>query len=124
MSVRTGPTVGPVGPVGPEDLLDQLSYCATLCYMEANIGVRELRQNLSVYLDRVKKGETLTVTEHRQVVAILRPAPVATDLVSRLVAEGRATAARRTPAELPRPSTIKLKKPLSHVLDELREDKI
>ena len=30
----------------------------------ARVGVRELRQNLSVYLDRVKAGETLTVTEH------------------------------------------------------------
>ena len=26
------------------------------------VGVRELRQNLSVYLDRVKLGETLNVT--------------------------------------------------------------
>ncbi len=93
-------------------------------HMNANIGVRELRQNLSVYLDRVKRGETLTVTEHRQVVAILRPAPIATDLVARLVVEGRATAATRTVAELPRPSTIKLKKPLSRILDELRDDKV
>ena len=27
------------------------------------VGVRELRQNLSRYLERVKAGETLTVTE-------------------------------------------------------------
>jgi prevent-host-death family protein len=40
------------------------------------VGVRELRQNLSVYLDRVKNGETLTVTEHRQAVAVLGPAGV------------------------------------------------
>ena len=53
------------------------AYCATLCYMArsnpAVVGVRELRQNLSVYLDRVKKGEALTVTEHGTAVAILRP---------------------------------------------------
>ena len=41
-----------------------------MCYMgrsaarSATVGVRELRQNLSIYLDRVKKGEALTVTEH------------------------------------------------------------
>jgi hypothetical protein len=39
--------------------------CATLCYMEARqVGVRELRQNLSKYLDRIKRGERLEVTEH------------------------------------------------------------
>jgi prevent-host-death family protein len=37
------------------------------------VGVRELRQNLSRYLDRVKDGETLTVTERGQEVARLVP---------------------------------------------------
>ena len=31
--------------------------------MPATVGVRELRQNLSRYLDRVKLGEALVVTE-------------------------------------------------------------
>jgi prevent-host-death family protein len=39
----------------------------------ANVGVRELRQNLSRYLDRVKGGETLVVTEHGREVARLVP---------------------------------------------------
>ena len=48
--------------------------CATLCVMSdratnPRVGVRELRQNLSVYLDRVKDGETLEVTEHGHPVA-------------------------------------------------------
>src|ERR1700684_1543613 len=38
-----------------------------------NVGVRELRQNLSRYLERVKAGETLTVTERGQEVARLVP---------------------------------------------------
>ena len=58
------------------------------------VGVRELRQNLSVYLDRVKKGEALTVTEHGAAVAILRPLPAAPTVLARLVAEGRAAAPR------------------------------
>jgi prevent-host-death family protein len=37
------------------------------------VGVRELRQNLSRYLERVKLGETLTVTEHGHEVARLVP---------------------------------------------------
>lgn len=42
--------------------------------MHEPVGVRELRQNLSKHLDRVKTGETLTVTEHGCVVARLVPA--------------------------------------------------
>jgi prevent-host-death family protein len=37
------------------------------------VGVRELRQNLSRYLERVKNGETLTVTERGHEVARLVP---------------------------------------------------
>lgn len=37
------------------------------------VGVRELRQNLSKYLERVKGGETLTVTERGHEVARLVP---------------------------------------------------
>lgn len=40
---------------------------------ERTVGVRELRQNLSRYLDRVKDGETLTVTERGHEVARLVP---------------------------------------------------
>jgi prevent-host-death family protein len=38
------------------------------------VGVRELRQNLSRYLERVKGGASLDVTEHGRVVARLSPA--------------------------------------------------
>ncbi|HEY4277451.1 MAG TPA: type II toxin-antitoxin system prevent-host-death family antitoxin [Conexibacter sp.] len=40
----------------------------------ATVGVRELRQNLSRYLERVKEGASLDVTEHGRVVARLSPA--------------------------------------------------
>lgn len=97
-----------------------------MCYMEAHpshVGVRELRQNLSVYLARVKRGETLTVTEHRQVVATLRPVDSHSP-IDRLVAEGRATPAARPPGALPRALKLKLKTPLSRILDQVREDTI
>jgi prevent-host-death family protein len=56
----------------------------------ARVGVRELRQNLSVYLDRVKAGESLEVTEHGHPVAQLVPLarqPMST--LELLVAAGR-----------------------------------
>lgn len=59
------------------------------------VGVRELRQNLSVYLRRVKEGETLAVTERGQVVAQLTPAPEPeVGILERMIAEGRATPAQ------------------------------
>jgi prevent-host-death family protein len=68
-----------------------------MCYMSeterrpAHVGVRELRQNLSVYLDRVKAGETLEVTEHGRPVARLTPnPPERVPVLDRLIAEGRA----------------------------------
>lgn len=61
----------------------------------AQIGVRELRQNLSVYLRRIEAGETLEVTEHGRPVARLTPLPPRRmSVLDRLVAEGRATAGR------------------------------
>lgn len=55
----------------------------------ARVGIRELRQNLSVYVDRVKAGETLEVTEHGRPVACLGPVPPAgRTAYERLVADG------------------------------------
>lgn len=72
------------------------------------VGVREVRQNLSVYLDRVKKGETLQVTEFGRVVALLTPLPAEKlSPFERMVREGRATAPkgalkdRRPPQKTP-----------------------
>lgn len=90
----------------------------------ATVGVRELRQNLSVYLDRVKKGEALTVTEHGAPVAILRPLPKASNVLDRLVAEGRATAPSRSVHDLPRPLAVRLERPLSEILEELRDERV
>ena len=100
-----------------------------MCYMDTRstapaVGVRELRQNLSVYLRRVLRGETLRVTERRRVVAILAPAVQGEDALARLVAEGRAMPATRSPAQLPRPVRLKLPTPLSELVRELGDDRI
>ena len=88
----------------------------------ARVGVRELRQNLSVYLRRVESGETLDVTEHGRLVARLAPAPE-TSTLDRLIAEGRATPARRPVGSLPEPIELAPGVPgPSEVLRRMREE--
>ena len=89
----------------------------------ARIGVRELRQNLSVYLDRVKDGEALDVTERGHVVARLVPTRGDDEsMYLRLIDEGRIKPARRPPTAnlgLPPPAAGP---PLSVVLREARDE--
>jgi prevent-host-death family protein len=62
-----------------------------MCYMSTakRVGVRELRQNLSVHLARVIAGETLEVTDRGQPVAVLAPLAAGEPALSRLQREGR-----------------------------------
>src|SRR5919204_2165862 len=52
------------------------------------VGVRELRQNLSVYLRRVRRGESLEVTDRGHPVAVLQPIAAPDDAFARLAARG------------------------------------
>lgn len=75
--------------------------------MTVEVGIRELRAKLSSYLDRVKAGEDVVVTERGRPVARIS-APDGMDTLARLIAEGRVTPAKRpkTPIDLdklPRP---------------------
>lgn len=91
----------------------------------ARVGVRELRQNLSVYLRRVKAGETLEVTEHGEPVAELRPRPAErVSIIDRLIAEGRATPATVDHRTIPPPPSIPdpSGRTLTEVLLEMREE--
>lgn len=54
-----------------------------------SIGVRELRQNASVYLRRVAAGESITVTDHGVPVAVLSPPPRDVTLRERLRVNGQ-----------------------------------
>jgi prevent-host-death family protein len=56
---------------------------------ERQVGVRELRQNLSRYLRRVERGERLEVTEHGRPVAVLAPLGDPQTPLARLIAAGR-----------------------------------
>jgi prevent-host-death family protein len=89
------------------------------------VGVRELRQNLSVYLRRVRRGEALEVTERGEPVAVLQPIARESDALSRLQARG--VSIRRGAgnlADLPPPARMRLDRRLGAVLDELREERV
>jgi prevent-host-death family protein len=42
--------------------------------MPEQIGIRELRDNLTATIRRVRAGETIEITHHRERVAVLAPA--------------------------------------------------
>ena len=70
----------------------------------SRVGVRELRQNLSVYLRRIEQGERFEVTERGNPVALLVSVPKDPSLLTRLIAEGRVRPPKGDPRELPPPS--------------------
>jgi len=94
--------------------------------MRNRVGVRELRQNLSVYLERVKEGERLEVTEHGRPVALLVPLPAEDRPLARMIAEGRVRPATRELEDVlashpPRPR-LPGERSLVDVLREMRDE--
>jgi prevent-host-death family protein len=90
-------------------------------YMTDRVGVAELRQNLSVYLRRVERGERLIVTDRNRPVAELGPARTGAAL-DRLIAEGRVS----RPARRGLPGPLQLNgdsHALSRALDEVRGER-
>lgn len=71
--------------------------------MSEEVGIGELRQNLSRHLQRVKRGERIVVTERNRPVAVLGPLPRDESVVERLIAEGKATRGKGSIADLPPP---------------------
>jgi prevent-host-death family protein len=98
-----------------------------MCYimdMEiARVGVRELRQNLSVYLERIALGETLEVTDRGQPVAILAPLSKHVSVLDRLRAEGRLTPAQGDLLALKRPR-MAVSRRGSRLLQQTRADRL
>lgn len=90
------------------------------------VGVRELRQNLSVHLERVKAGETLQVTEFGRVVAILAPLPAEKlSPLERMVREGRAIAPTGSLKDRPPPKPAPPGSPSSEeIFEELRAERL
>ena len=68
------------------------------------VGIRELRQNLSVYLRRIHSGERFEVTERGRPVALLVPLDDALSPLEKLVASGRARMPEGDLRDLPPPA--------------------
>ena len=95
-----------------------------MCVMsDPVVGVRELRQNLSVYLRRVEAGEVLEVTERGRPVAMLVPLKKPSTVVERLVASGRASTRDGDLFELGLPPGSTSSR-LSEALDREREERL
>lgn len=89
------------------------------------VGIRELRQNLSVHLRKVKQGESLEVTERGQPVALLTPLPERMSARERLIAAGRIRPGRGHVSDLGSPlEGVRVKMPASQALDEQREERL
>ena len=84
------------------------------------IGVRELRQHASRYLDLVKAGETVEVSERGRLVALLVPPDPASGARERLIAEGHLVPSS---GALRLPRRVKASGTSASVLDELRQDR-
>lgn len=85
------------------------------------IGVRELRQHASRYLDEVRAGHTIEVTDRGELVALLGPPTPAQTARDRLVADGRLRPGTGT-LRLPPRRTVQAGT-TQQVLDDLRSDR-
>ena len=89
------------------------------------VTVRELRQNLSVYLRRVESGETLSVTRRGEPVAVLSPVSGRASIIDRLAAEGRVVPATARLEDLDPPPPPNLgERSISEALEEEREERL
>ena len=86
------------------------------------VGIRELRQNLSVYLRRVQTGEPLEVTDRGRPVALLVPLPDRASPLERLIESGRARAPEHGLDELGPPAGDPTRE-LSRALEEERAER-
>ncbi|MGH3003138.1 MAG: type II toxin-antitoxin system Phd/YefM family antitoxin [Gaiellaceae bacterium] len=85
------------------------------------IGIRELRDNLTSTIRRVRAGEAFEITHDGEPVAVL--GPVQRSRLDELVATGQATPARG-PLKLPRKRYPAIGgRTSAEILDELRSDR-
>lgn len=73
--------------------------------MASEVGLREFKNKVSGYIERVEAGEVVTVTKHGKPVARVIPASVSPGM-ARLIAEGRVRWNGGAPT-LPRPLKLR-----------------
>jgi len=82
-----------------------------------DVGVRDLRDHLSHYLQAVQDGQEIIVTDHGRAVA--RLVPTSPSALDRLISEGRATPARN-PKRKKLPSLMSTDGNVSDFINEQR----
>ena len=87
-----------------------------------SIGIRELRQNASVWIAKAKAGVTIQITDRGRPVARLVPITAAEQAREQLIAEGQliAATARRVPFSM---ADLIEGPSLTAILDEQRSDR-
>lgn len=88
----------------------------------SRVGIRELRQNLSVYLRRVRDGESLEVTDRGNSVALLVPSQDHASPLELLARAGRVKLPTGEIADLA-PPVGRASKALSRALEKERADR-
>lgn len=91
----------------------------TVATSRAEVGVRDLKNNLSKYLDRVRQGEEIIVTEHGRPVARLSALNLPSDRLTALIASG-AVRPPRSPERRRPTRRIKAKGSVSDLVAEQR----
>jgi prevent-host-death family protein len=87
------------------------------------IGIRELRQHASRYVGMAEAGLRVPVTNRGKLVAYLVPAEESGSMLDRLEAAGQLRRARgRLADHLPPPPAPPGSRPLSEVLQEMRDE--
>jgi prevent-host-death family protein len=94
-----------------------------MTHME-RVGIREMRQNLSRYAQRARRGESFIITDRGAEVAQLVPAPARASAIDRLVAERGARRGRGSLLDVldPLPEPI-AGPPTNEVFDEIRAER-
>jgi len=87
------------------------------CVHMSDVGVRELKQRLSHYLDRAERGELVRVTDRGRPKALLGPLP-GRARVEEGIAEGWITPGSDAPLDV-----VQRRKGRRRVLDVLGEDR-
>lgn len=85
------------------------------------VGVRELKQRLSEYLERAARGEHLTVTERGRPKAVLGPLPGG-DNVARGIADGWITPPMTPEPVRPSPARVRSLTSIVEMIDEDRAE--
>ena len=85
------------------------------------VGVRELKQHLSDYLDRAERGQIITITERGRPKVQLVPLAGGVDRLAEGIAEGWITPAAK-PGSLGAPKRFRSSEPITDVLDRDRGD--